>query len=129
PSVQVTPNNPNGQLKPAGDHLVALKNAWDSGAGAWTVQGLRFDFANEWRGVQLITTSYTTNSSKQQDPIQAWQPPNAQYLCSYAEMWVAVKYQWRLNLDNAPYPGAGPGHGLTEYQYLEQILSSNDPNC
>jgi hypothetical protein len=80
------------------DHVVPLKDSWANGAAGWT-QATRVDFANDLRGLQLITASTTTNSSKSDRSIEQWQPPNAAYGCNYAEMWVAIKYQWHLEID------------------------------
>jgi len=124
PQATVTPNNPSNQLLPQVDHVVALKDAWSNGAGAWT-QGLRFDFANDWRGIQLVTTSATTNGSKADKSIEEWQPPNTAYLCAYTEMWIAIKYEWNLRVDNTTvYTGSGPGSGMTEYGYLNAVLTN-----
>jgi hypothetical protein len=92
------------------DHLIPLKDAWSLGAadaseqaaGNWT-QGMRVDFANDWRGLELLTVSQSANSSKSDNSIDSWVPPAGSYDCTYAEMWVAVKYQWNLKIDPAEY--------------------------
>jgi len=123
PQVTVTPNNTNNKLRPQADHVVTLKDAWSNGASGWT-QGLRYDFANDWRGIELVTASATTNGSKQDKSIEEWQPPNQAYLCAYAGMWVAVKYEWNLQVDDVTvYTGSGPGNGMTELTYLTSVLS------
>lgn len=122
PQVTVTPNNADSKLRPQADHVVPLKDAYSNGADAWS-QGLRYDFANDWRGIQLLTASATTNGSKQDKSIEEWQPSNPSYVCAYAEMWVALKYEWNLAIDNtAVYTGSGPGNGKTELTYLQTVL-------
>jgi Domain of unknown function (DUF1994). len=123
PLATVTPTSPIGQFLPAPDHVVPLKDAWSNGASGWS-QGLRYDFANDWRGIELVVASSTTNSSKVDKSIEEWQPPNTAYLCAYAEMWVALKYEWNLQVDiTYPYQGTGPGHGMTELTYLDSVLN------
>jgi hypothetical protein len=126
PEATVTPNNTNKKLLPQVDHVVALKDAWSDGASTWTQQ-LRYDFANDWRSVQLITVSATTNGSKMDNSIESWQPPNTAYLCAYAEMMVAIKYQWNLQIDNTPNTGAGLGAGYSEVGFLSAVLNDTIP--
>ena len=100
------------------DHVVALKDAYANGAYLWT-QSQRVDFANDFRGPELLTVSSTTNSSKMDSSIEEWQPPNPGYLCAYAEMWVAVKYQWNLGIDGVTILG----HATTdEWDFLNNAL-------
>lgn len=100
------------------DHVVSLKDAYANGAYLWT-QSQRIDFANDFRGLELLTVSQTSNSSKLDSSIEEWQPPNPDYLCSYAEMWVAVKYQWNLGIDGVLVLG----HATTdEWDFLHNAL-------
>jgi hypothetical protein len=79
------------------DHMVALANAWRSGADAWTDEQ-RGEFANDLTRPQLLAVSRTSNRAKgDQDPAQ-WKPPNRGYWCEYARRWVAVKHYWRLTV-------------------------------
>ncbi len=81
------------------DHMVPLKEAWDSGAWRWTT-GTRQAFANDLGYAQsLIAVSAGSNRSKSdRDPAQ-WLPELAR--CAYAKAWVGVKYRWRLSVDAA----------------------------
>lgn len=81
------------------DHVVPLKDAYANGARNWTDIQMINDFSNDWRGLELLTTSNTTNSSKMDFSIEEWQPPNTSYVCAYAEMWVAIKYDWEIRID------------------------------
>jgi hypothetical protein len=135
PSVLVTPTSA-AALLPTADHIVPLKDAYANGASAWT-QGLAIDFANDWYGIELVTASAQTNNctytypnGKCDQSIEEWQPPNPAYVCAYAELWVAIKYEWNLRVDNvtaANLPGR-PGNGYTEAGYLSAILNNTAPN-
>lgn len=83
------------------DHVVALKEAWESGARSWTSTN-RTRFANDlghpW---SLDAVTDNVNSSKgDRDPAQ-WLPPLTSARCGYAIHWVTVKYRWRLSVDTA----------------------------
>lgn len=81
------------------DHVVALKEAWDSGAHAWGSDRGR-SFANDLgdpRSLRAVTG--TVNGAKSDlDPAQ-WLPPLVAFRCQYATEWVAVKVRWRLAVD------------------------------
>jgi hypothetical protein len=82
------------------DHVVALKEAWESGAWSWTAAN-RQRFANDlgyaWT-LDAITDN--VNASKgERDPAE-WLPPLPSVYCSYAIHWAAVKYRWRLGVDS-----------------------------
>lgn len=81
------------------DHVVALKEAWESGARSWT-STRRQAFANDLgHGWVLEAVTDNVNASKSdRDPAQ-WLPPQSSVHCRYAQRWVAVKYRWRLSID------------------------------
>lgn len=81
------------------DHFVPLKEAWDSGAHAWSDERRR-DFANDLSNpASLIAVSASSNRSKgARDPAE-WLPPDASYHCSYVEQWIEVKLYWDLSVD------------------------------
>ncbi|GGM25504.1 HNH endonuclease family protein [Dactylosporangium sucinum] len=82
------------------DHVVPLAEAWRSGASSWTT-AKRQSFANDLTRPQLIAVTDNVNQSKgDQDP-STWQPPLASYRCTYARMWIAVKYYWGLTLQSS----------------------------
>ncbi|GGP43425.1 HNH endonuclease family protein [Saccharothrix coeruleofusca] len=84
------------------DHVVPLAEAWRSGADKWTDQR-REEFANDLGGLQLIAVTARSNRAKgDQDPAK-WQPPNRDYLCTYARNWVAVKANYQLTVDQAEH--------------------------
>ena len=82
------------------DHLVALAEAWGSGAYAWT-WSTREAFANdlgyEW-SLRAVTAS--VNRSKSDRDPAGWLPAAA-VRCEYVSRWMAVKYRWGLSVDPA----------------------------
>ncbi len=82
------------------DHVVPLAEAWRSGASAWTT-AKRQSFANDLTRPQLIAVTDNVNQSKSDQDPTTWQPSVTSYRCTYARMWIAVKYYWALNLQSA----------------------------
>jgi hypothetical protein len=82
------------------DHVVPLKNAWVSGAWAWTTRR-RESFANDVSHPQLIAVTDNVNEDKSDSSPDAWRPPLASYHCTYARMWIASKYAWTLTVTPA----------------------------
>ena len=81
------------------DHMVALKEAWDSGAHAWDSDRRRA-FANDLELPQaLIAVSRSSNRSKGADDPAEWLPPLVSYHCQYIEDWMVVKIKWELSVD------------------------------
>lgn len=82
------------------DHVVALAEAWDSGAKGWSALEREL-FANDldypW-SLEAVTDNVNASKSDS-DPAQ-WLPPLASVRCEYAIRWVAVKYRWRLSIDD-----------------------------
>ncbi|WP_246150800.1 HNH endonuclease family protein [Streptomyces qinzhouensis] len=82
------------------DHVVALAEAWRSGANAWTTTQRRA-FANDLTRPQLIAVTDNVNQAKSDlDPAE-WLPPRTAYRCTYARMWVQVKHHYALSVDTA----------------------------
>ena len=83
------------------DHMVPLKEAWDSGAHSWDSQ-TRTRFANDLSYPHtLIAVSASSNRSKSdRDPVQ-WLPTNSAFHCEYGFRWLAVKYRWSLSIDSS----------------------------
>ena len=83
------------------DHLVPLKEAWDSGANRWD-SGTRERFANDLGSPHsLIAVSRGSNRSKgAKDPAE-WLPPRQSYHCEYVFTWTLVKIRWSLSADQA----------------------------
>ena len=81
------------------DHVVALAEAWDSGASGWSLDR-RTRFANDL-GVEwsLIAVTASSNRSKSDRDPANWMPPLASTHCEYLAMWLAVKVRWSLSVD------------------------------
>lgn len=97
------------------DHLVALKEAWASGAWAWS-EGGRRAFANDLddpRSLNAVTGA--VNQSKSDLDPADWLPPLASARCRYLADWIAVKARWQLTMD------AG------EMAFLRSYLPANCP--
>ncbi|GIE86855.1 HNH endonuclease family protein [Actinoplanes regularis] len=82
------------------DHVVPLAEAWRSGASAWTTSK-RQSFANDLTRPQLIAVTDNVNQSKSDQDPSTWQPSVTSYRCTYARMWIAVKYYWGLTLQSS----------------------------
>ena len=81
------------------DHVVALREAWVSGAHNWT-RDTRRRYANDlqWKHSLRAVTDNVNSSKGDRDPAE-WLPSEAR--CQYAINWVQVKYRWRLKADRA----------------------------
>lgn len=79
------------------DHVVALAEAWVSGASSWSDRR-RPRFANDLEG--LVASSGPVNASKGAFDPAAWRPKKA-YQCSYASRWIQVKHRWGLAVDDS----------------------------
>lgn len=92
------------------DHVVALAEAWRSGAYDWSYSR-REAFANDLGyGPSLIAVTETSNQAKSDKDPALWLPPVA-YRCTYAASWVGIKWRWRLSVNS------------TEKAALKRILS------
>jgi hypothetical protein len=83
------------------DHVVALAEAWDSGARNWTTSRRR-DFANDLGDSRsLVAVTDDVNQAKgDKDPAQ-WMPSYSPARCRFITEWVVVKIRWRLAVDSA----------------------------
>jgi hypothetical protein len=75
------------------DHVVALSNAWQTGAQYWTEQR-RVDLAND--PIELLAVDGPANESKGDGDAATWLPPNKTYRCAYVARQVAIKARYRL---------------------------------
>ena len=73
------------------DHVVALANAWQTGAFAWSDEKRR-NFANDPRN--LLAVKGSLNEQKKAADAAAWLPPAGR--CEYAARQVAVKAAYGL---------------------------------
>jgi hypothetical protein len=82
------------------DHVVPLADAWRTGASSWTT-AQRQAYANDLKDPQLIAVTDNVNQEKGDKSPDAWKPPLVSYWCTYAKMWVAVKYKFKLTINSA----------------------------
>ncbi len=75
------------------DHVVALANAWVTGAFRWPEQ-LRREFAND--GLELLAVGASANRQKGQGDAATWLPKNKSFRCAYVTRQVEVKAKYRL---------------------------------
>lgn len=85
------------------DHLVPLKEAWESGASFWSSKE-RTAFANDLSFAgSLIAVPASTNRAKADRDPSTWLPANVSFRCTYAVTWVQVKYRWSLSIDESEF--------------------------
>ena len=95
------------------DHVVALSDAWQSGAGTPNYpQEERIKLAND--PLNLQATSETNNDKKSDNDASGWLPPSEEQWCSYVTRQVLVKQRYKLWLKPA------------EHTRIEKVL---DENC
>lgn len=83
------------------DHVVALAEAWRSGAAGWTDDARRA-FANDLDVPYALTaaSSVSNQSKSDKDPAE-WLPTNGSATCEYVMGWALTKYRWSLSVDPA----------------------------
>jgi hypothetical protein len=82
------------------DHVVALSNAWQTGAQQLSVQD-RFKFAND--PLNLLAVDGPTNNKKGDGDAATWLPPNKDYRCRYVARQIAVKQKYMLWVTQAEH--------------------------
>jgi hypothetical protein len=75
------------------DHVVALGNAWATGAQQLTRRA-RIALAND--PLNLLAVSASANRQKGDGDAATWLPSNKRYRCAYVARQVAVKAKYRL---------------------------------
>jgi hypothetical protein len=75
------------------DHLVALGDAWRTGAAGWSA-ALREQYAND--PVVLLAVDGPKNEAKGDADASQWLPPNRAYDCTYVVKQIAIKTKYRL---------------------------------
>ena len=75
------------------DHVVALSNAWQTGAFKLTIEK-RTALAND--PLNLLAVKGRLNSQKGAGDAATWLPPKKSYRCSYVARQVAVKFKYGL---------------------------------
>ncbi|MDX6233226.1 MAG: hypothetical protein QOH68_2230 [Nocardioidaceae bacterium] len=75
------------------DHVVALGNAWASGAWKLDINS-RAALAND--PLNLLAVDAGANRSKSDSNAASWLPPNKAYRCAYVARQIAVKAKYHL---------------------------------
>lgn len=75
------------------DHVVALADAWRSGAWQWDAWR-RLEFAND--PLNLLAVDGQENYDKESSSADQWLPSNEDFHCQYVARQVAVKSKWNL---------------------------------
>lgn len=75
------------------DHVVALSNAWQTGAFNFTSLQ-RTNFAND--PLNLIAVDFRLNRQKGDGDAATWLPPHKSYRCTYVARQVSVKAKYKL---------------------------------
>jgi hypothetical protein len=80
------------------DHVVALGNAWVSGASRFDIR-TRAALAND--PLNLLASDASSNRSKGDGDAATWLPPNRSFRCAYVARQVTVKAKYRLSVTSA----------------------------
>lgn len=75
------------------DHVVALGNAWSTGAFRWDAR-LRLQFANDL--ANLLAVDASANRQKGDGDTATWLPPNKAYRCAYVARQISTKARYGL---------------------------------
>lgn len=84
------------------DHVVALAEAWDSGASGWTTWE-RLRFAND--PLNLLVATRRSNQDKADLDAGEWQPPQRDAWCITGSMMTLTKLRYALTVDSAERDG------------------------
>ena len=77
------------------DHVVALENAWRSGASQWST-AQRYRFGND--PYNLLAVDGEVNEEKGSASAAYWLPPNGAHRCTYVARQIGVKAKYRLSV-------------------------------
>ncbi|RBP99256.1 HNH endonuclease family protein [Bifidobacterium xylocopae] len=77
------------------DHVVALENAWRSGAADWD-QARRYRLGND--PYNLLAVDGPSNQEKGSASADYWLPPRAEYHCDYVARQIGVKAKYGLSV-------------------------------
>jgi hypothetical protein len=82
------------------DHVVALGDAWQTGAQQWSAQQ-REAFAND--PLELLAVDAHSNEQKGDADAASWLPSNKAFRCTYVGTQVQVKARYRLWVTSAEH--------------------------
>jgi hypothetical protein len=84
------------------DHVVSLKEAWDSGAWAWSVER-RVAYGNDLTDPRsLAAVSTVSNSSKGDRDPSNWLPVDTA-VCRFVSDWISIKARWTMSMDQSEW--------------------------
>lgn len=86
------------------DHVVALSNAWQTGAQQLTYP-IRVRFAND--PLNLLAVSGAANEEKSDGDAATWLPPNKAFRCQYVKRQISVKAKYGLWVTEAEQQAMG----------------------
>jgi len=82
------------------DHVVALGDAWQTGAQSWT-PAQREAFAND--PAELLAVDAHSNEQKGDADAASWLPSNKAFRCAYVSLQVTIKDRYRLWVTQAEH--------------------------
>ena len=82
------------------DHVVALGDAWRSGANSWD-ERLRLTYAND--PLVLLAVDGPANQEKGMSAADEWLPSNHGYRCAYVARQVAIKRKYKLSVSKREF--------------------------
>ena len=91
------------------DHVVALSNAWQTGAQNLS-DDERYDLATD--PLNLVAAGSEANQDKSDGDASEWLPANVAFRCDYVARQISVKYKYHLWLTSA------------EHDAMSEVLSS-----
>jgi len=85
------------------DHMVSLKEAWDSGAWAWDPLTM-VAFGNDLTDTRTLRgVSSASNQDKGEKDPSNWVPSEPTAVCPDLGEWVAIKARWSLSMDQSEF--------------------------
>ncbi len=75
------------------DHVVALSNAWASGAGLLD-KNTRYEISQD--PLNLLAVDGPANQEKSDQAADTWLPSNEAFRCQYVARQISVKYKYKL---------------------------------
>lgn len=80
------------------DHVVALKNAYMTGAHSWDSKK-RCLYSNYLgNDIHLLPVNGPENMRKSDKSPLEYMPPNSKFICEYLRNWLEIKYIWNLRM-------------------------------
>ena len=75
------------------DHVIALSNAWASGAALLTKEQ-RYEISQD--PLNLLAVDGPANQEKSDQAVDTWLPSNEAFRCQYVARQISVKYKYKL---------------------------------